>query len=104
MYKVYDTCGQFLAAFPSWKATQEYKLAMGRPDWSIKSPVIRANRVSTEKQKAAVHFCEQALHNCEFNGDINNFYDCSLFLSENLEDAKAIYEEAASSYYSNFDY
>lgn len=44
-------------------------------------------RKSTAKQQAAVRYCEEWL--CiEFDGDINNFNDCSLFLSIYLEDAK----------------
>lgn len=39
MYKVYDTCGQFLAAFPTFKAATEYKISMGRYDWIIRSPI-----------------------------------------------------------------
>lgn len=35
MYRVYDTCGQFLAIFPTWTAAQEYKTIMGRHDWTI---------------------------------------------------------------------
>lgn len=44
MYKVYDTCGQFLAAFPNYRAAIEYKACMGRYDWTIKSPNFRADR------------------------------------------------------------
>lgn len=40
MYKVYDTCGQFLAAFPTLKAAMEYRICMGRYDWTIKSPIF----------------------------------------------------------------
>lgn len=44
-------------------------------------------RKSTEKQRSAVKYCELWL--CiEFDGDINNFNDCSLFLSTYLEEAK----------------
>lgn len=44
-------------------------------------------RKPTAKQQAAVKYCEKWL--CiEFDGDINNFNDCSLFLSIYLEDAK----------------
>lgn len=42
---------------------------------------------STEKQQAAVRYCEQWLY-IEFEGDINSFEDCSLFLGIYLEDAK----------------
>ena len=42
---------------------------------------------STERQQAAVRYCEQWLY-VEFDGDINSFDDCSLFLDIYLEDAK----------------
>ena len=44
-------------------------------------------RKSTEKQQSAVKYCELWLY-IEFDGDINNFNDCSLFLSIYLEEAK----------------
>lgn len=44
-------------------------------------------RKSTKKQQAAVRYCEQWLY-VEFDGDINNFDDCSLFLDIYLENAK----------------
>lgn len=42
---------------------------------------------STKRQQAAVRYCEQWLY-IEFDGDINSFEDCSLFLSIYLEEAK----------------
>ena len=53
--------------------------------------------MTTGRQKAAVHFCEQWL-NITFNGDINNFQQVSNFLSEYLEEAKLTYEEIACEY------
>lgn len=53
--------------------------------------------MTTNRQKAAVHFCEQWL-NVTFNGDINNFQQVSNFLSEYLEGAKLVYEEIACEY------
>ena len=53
--------------------------------------------MTTDRQKAAVHFCEQWL-NTTFNDDINNFRQVSNFLSEYLEEAKLIYEEAKLTY------
>lgn len=44
-------------------------------------------RKSTERQQAAIEYCEQWLY-VEFDGDINDFNDCSLFLNTYLEDAK----------------
>lgn len=42
---------------------------------------------STERQQAEVEYCEQWLY-VEFDGDINSFNDCSLFLDIYLKDAK----------------
>ena len=53
--------------------------------------------MTTSRQKAAVHFCEQWL-NVTFNGDINNFQQVSNFLLEYLEDAKNLYEEVKCEY------
>ena len=48
--------------------------------------------MTTSRQKAAVHFCEQWL-NVTFEGDINNFRQVSNFLSIYLEKAKSLYTE-----------
>ena len=53
--------------------------------------------MTTGRQKAAVHFCEQWL-NIIFNGDINNFQQVSNFLSEYLEEAKNLYKEVKCEY------
>lgn len=53
--------------------------------------------MTTNKQKAAVHFCEQWL-DVTFNGDINNFNQVSTFLSNYLEEAKFLYEEIKYEY------
>ena len=53
--------------------------------------------MTTNKQNAAVHFCEQVL-DVTFNGDINNFKQVSSFLSEYLEEAKLTYNEIACEY------
>ena len=52
---------------------------------------------STDRQKAAVHFCEQWL-NITFEGDIENKYQVSLFLQEYLQDAKNLYDEVKCEY------
>ena len=44
-------------------------------------------RKSTEKQQSAVRYCEQWLY-IEFDGNIESFDECSLFLSIYLEEAK----------------
>lgn len=59
--------------------------------------------MTTNRQKAAVRFCETWLE-ISFIGDINNFREVSKFLFEHLDNAKAICEDSISSYYSNFDY
>lgn len=53
--------------------------------------------MTTDRQKAAVHFCEQWL-NVIFEGDINNFKQVSYFLSIYLDDAKQIYDEIRCGY------
>ena len=53
--------------------------------------------MTTNKQKAAVHFCEQWL-DVTFNGDINNFQQVSNFLSIYLEEAKLLYNEIKCEY------
>ena len=57
----------------------------------------KQSNMTTDKQKAAVHFCEKWL-NVTYNGDINNFQQVSNFLSEYLEEAKLTYEEIACEY------
>ena len=53
--------------------------------------------MTTNRQKAAVHFCEQWL-NITFNDDINNFRQVSNFLSIYLDEAKSIYNEIKCEY------
>ena len=53
--------------------------------------------MTTNRQKAAVHFCEQWL-DVTFNGDINNFRQVSNFLSTYLKEAKSLYNEIACEY------
>lgn len=52
---------------------------------------------TTERQKSAVHFCEEWLH-ISFDGDINDRTQVSNFLAEYLDDAKNIYEEIRCEY------
>ena len=52
---------------------------------------------TTERQKSAVHFCEEWLH-ISFEGDINDRTQVSNFLAEYLDDAKNIYEEIRCEY------
>lgn len=49
--------------------------------------------ITTERQKKAVEFCEYWL-NVEFKGNLDNRIDVSRFLSEHLDRAKFVAEEA----------
>ena len=60
--------------------------------------------MTTPRQKAAVNFCETCIEEAHFDGDIENFKEVSDFLSQYLDAAKTIAEDATESYYSNFDY
>lgn len=51
----------------------------------------------TNKQKAAVHFCEQWL-NITFEGDIEDKNQVSEFLKEYLQEAKDLYNEIKYEY------
>lgn len=53
--------------------------------------------MTTNKQKAAVHFCEQWL-NVTFKGNINDFQQVSYFLSIYLDEAKSLYDEVRCEY------
>lgn len=53
--------------------------------------------MTTNRQKAAVHFCERWLH-ITFEGNIENRNQVSTFLNNYLQDAKNLYEEAACDY------
>lgn len=53
--------------------------------------------MTTNRQKAAVHFCEQWL-NITFEGNINDFQQVSYFLSIYLDEAKSIYNEVRCEY------
>ena len=53
--------------------------------------------MTTDRQKAAIHFCEQWL-NITFNGNINNRFEVSIFLEEYLQEAKNLYDEIRCDY------
>ena len=53
--------------------------------------------MTTNKQKAAVHFCEQWL-GITFKGNIENKYQVSTFLSKYLQEAKNLYNEIRCEY------
>lgn len=99
-YIVFDSTGHKVGIpFNSLKDAQAYKAIFGRYDWPIKLVQVKIERKSTAKQKAAVHFCEQWLHTV-FEGNIEDFYEVSDFLSDYLDLAKEIAEDASASYWS----
>lgn len=51
----------------------------------------------TERQKSAVHFCEEWLH-ISFEGNINDRTQVNEFLDEHLDDAEVLYEEMSCEY------
>ena len=53
--------------------------------------------MTTDRQKATIHFCEQRL-NITFNGNINNRFEVSIFLGEYLQEAKNLYDEIRCDY------
>lgn len=53
--------------------------------------------MTTNKQRAAVHFCEQWL-NVTFESNINDFQQVSYFLSIYLDEAKSLYDEVRCEY------
>ena len=53
--------------------------------------------MTTNRQKAAVQFCEQWL-SISFEGNIENKEQVSQFLSEYLDDAKNLYTEIRCEY------
>lgn len=99
-YIVYDTENQMVGVpFDSYKDAYAYKALKGRFDWNIRETYIKFSRNSTTKQRAAIHFVEEWC-NITFEGDINNFYEVSDFLSDYLDAAKEIAEDAQASYLS----
>ena len=53
--------------------------------------------MTTNRQRAAVHFCEQWL-NITFEGNINDRCQVSAFLEEYLQEAKDLYNELRCEY------
>lgn len=53
--------------------------------------------MTTDKQKNAVHYCEEWLH-VSFKGDIDNKDQVNSFLSEYLTEAKLVHLEIACEY------
>lgn len=100
-YIVYDTTGHPVGVpFNKYEDAATYKCIYGRQDWTIKRIDTRrlsGNKKSTDRQKAAIHFCESWLQ-IKFTGNINDFYEVSDFLSEYLELAKDQYTEIKCEY------
>ena len=53
--------------------------------------------MTTNKQKAAIQFCEQWL-DITFEGNIEDKHQVSMFLSEYLQEAKDLYNEIRCEY------
>ena len=53
--------------------------------------------MTTDRQKAAIHFCEQWL-NITFEGNIEDKHQVSIFLQEYLQEAKNLYDEIRCEY------
>lgn len=99
-YIIFDRTGNKIGIpFKTYKDAEEYKIIFGRMDWKIESINIKITKRSTPRQKTAISFCEQWL-DIKFCGNIEDFYDCSEFLSEYLDNAKEVASDAESSYFS----
>lgn len=96
-YIIQDTEGNSIASFNNFNdAISAKAILYQRPDWSILS-IQPEFRKSTPKQKSAIEFCQE-MDFPEFTGNLDNFYDCSSYLSEYLEQAKSMYQELSSEY------
>ena len=94
---ILDSLGNRVASFRNYlDALNAKNILYQRPDWSILSiqPEIRK---STPKQKSAIEFC-QDMDFPEFTGNLDNFSDCSAYLSKYLEQAKSMYQELSGEY------
>lgn len=100
-YIIQDTEGNSIVSFNNFSdAINAKAILYRRPDWailSVESKIQYTPRQSTPKQVAAVRFCEN-LDFPEFTGNLDNFYDCSSYLSEYLEQAKSMYQELSCEY------
>lgn len=92
---IIDTTGKVVRSFSSVQEAENFKTVNSRYDWSIKKAYKR--KATTERQKAAVRFCEEWL-NVKFIGDIEDSTVVSAFLNEYLDDAKNMYEEIKCEY------
>ena len=99
-YIVYDSTHQQVGiTFNCLKDAIVYKEVYGNPNWEIHSTNVVSSRKSTNRQKAAIRFVEMWC-DIEFPGNINDFYEVSDFLSDYLDSAKEIADDATHSYYS----
>ena len=96
-YIIYDSTGTIVAILTTMRDALDFKHIRGNNTWTIKIIEPLRNRQSTPKQKGAVKFVEEWL-NITFTGNINDFYEVSDFLSEYLDEAKQMYDEAYSEY------
>ena len=99
-YIVYDSTHQKVGIpFNHLKEAIVYKEVYGNPNWKIHAVNVASSRKSTDRQKAAVRFVEMWC-DIEFQGNINDFEEVSDFLSNYLNTAKGIAEDATHSYHS----
>ena len=96
-YTIYDSTGTIVATLTTMRDALDFKHIRGNNTWTIKIIEPLRNRQSTARQKSAVKFVEEWL-NITFTGNINDFYEVSDFLSEYLDEAKQMYDEAHSEY------
>ena len=94
---ILDSLGNRVASFRSYlDALNAKNILYQRSDWSILS-IQPEFRKSTPKQKSAIEFCQE-MDFPEFTGNLDNFYDCSSYLSEYLEQAKSMYQKLSCEY------
>ena len=96
-YKICDSTGTQVAILTTMRDALDFKHIRGNNNWTIKILEPLKNKQSTARQRAAVKFVEEWL-DITFNGDINNFYEVSDFLSEYLDEAKQMYDEIYCEY------
>lgn len=83
-YCVIDTTNHTIRTFDNFQDALSYKMCIAcRPDWTIKK--ARRHYHSTEKQRNFVRTIELYL-NITFDGDIDNGWECSDFISLYKED------------------
>ena len=94
---ILDSLGNRVASFRNYlDALNAKNILYQRPDWSILS-IQPEFRKSTPRQKSAIEFCQE-MDFPEFTGNLDNFYDCSSYLSKYLEQAKSMYQELSGEY------